>query len=150
VETERGVFEAFGDANPGNVNSFIVPHLIRMAETRAKARALRDAVNVGVLSAEEVTGEDTSTPLDCSDREPSNGSRSSAGAGDFVPMTENQNRYLFRILGNHGYHRDAALEALKMRFAIKSLETVSKADAVRIIAELLEDSANATHEVSPR
>ena len=46
VETSKGTFEAVGDANPENVNSFIVPHLIRMAETRAKARALRDAVNV--------------------------------------------------------------------------------------------------------
>ena len=58
VETGKGIFEALGDANPGNVNSFIVPHLIRMAETRAKARALRDAVNVGILSAEELLGED--------------------------------------------------------------------------------------------
>jgi len=45
VETSKGVFEGLGDASPENVNSFIVPHLIRMAETRAKARALRDAVN---------------------------------------------------------------------------------------------------------
>jgi translation initiation factor 6 (eIF-6) len=57
VETEKGIFEGIGDANAGNVNSFIVPHLIRMAETRAKARALRDAVNVGVVSFEELVGE---------------------------------------------------------------------------------------------
>jgi hypothetical protein len=35
VETTKGHFEALGDASPENVNSFIVPHLIRMAETRA-------------------------------------------------------------------------------------------------------------------
>src|SRR5438876_10230101 len=46
VETEKGCFEAIGDASPENVTSFLTPHLIRMAETRAKARALRDAVNV--------------------------------------------------------------------------------------------------------
>ncbi|HEV3312753.1 MAG TPA: hypothetical protein VG815_19750 [Chloroflexota bacterium] len=47
VETERGVFDGIGDANPQNVSRSVASHLIRMAETRAKARALRDAVNVG-------------------------------------------------------------------------------------------------------
>src|ERR1041385_781447 len=56
VETERGCFEGHGDADPGNVEDFLVPHLIRVAETRAKARALRDAVNVGVVSLEELDG----------------------------------------------------------------------------------------------
>lgn len=54
VETEKGIFKCHGDANPDNVNSRIAPHIIRMAETRAKARALRDAVNIGVVSLEEL------------------------------------------------------------------------------------------------
>jgi hypothetical protein len=56
VETERGHYEGLGDADPGNVEDFLAPHLIRVAETRAKARALRDAVNVGVVSFEELDG----------------------------------------------------------------------------------------------
>src|SRR6267142_1984573 len=56
VETSKGLFEAIGDACPDNVDDFLAPHLIRVAETRAKARALRDAVNVGVVSAEELDG----------------------------------------------------------------------------------------------
>lgn len=54
VETEKGTFSGIGDASPGNVNRMIQPHLIRMAETRAKARALRDAVNIGVTAVEEL------------------------------------------------------------------------------------------------
>lgn len=54
VETTKGTFSGIGDAAPGNVNRMIVPHLIRMAETRAKARALRDAVNIGVTALEEL------------------------------------------------------------------------------------------------
>jgi len=48
-------FTGIGDAAPGNVSDFIKPHIVRMAETRAKGRALRDAVGEGVL-AEELEG----------------------------------------------------------------------------------------------
>ena len=54
VETSQGTFTGLGDADTSNVSRMMVPHLIRMAETRAKARALRDAVNVGVTALEEL------------------------------------------------------------------------------------------------
>jgi hypothetical protein len=54
VETGKGTFSGIGDASPQNVGRMIVPHVIRMAETRAKARALRDAVNIGVTAIEEL------------------------------------------------------------------------------------------------
>ncbi|MBI2953298.1 MAG: hypothetical protein HYY30_03225 [Chloroflexi bacterium] len=61
VETEKGVFTGIGDASPSNVAPAMTSCLIRMAETRAKARALRDAVNVGVAALEELN-EDDDTP----------------------------------------------------------------------------------------
>lgn len=54
VETSKGHFEGIGDASPQNVNRMIAGAIIRMAETRGKARALRDAVNIGVTSIEEL------------------------------------------------------------------------------------------------
>ncbi|QYJ15678.1 hypothetical protein Rxycam_01504 [Rubrobacter xylanophilus DSM 9941] len=58
VRTEDGKFSGIGDASPTNVGRHIAPHLIRMAETRAKARALRDAINVGVTAYEELGDEE--------------------------------------------------------------------------------------------
>jgi hypothetical protein len=45
-------FTECGDASPGNVGTHIRPHFARMALTRAKARALRDALNIGMCSVE--------------------------------------------------------------------------------------------------
>ena len=60
VELEDGrTFSGIGDASPENVGRAIAVHLIRMSETRAKARALRDSVNIGVTALEELGGEDT-------------------------------------------------------------------------------------------
>lgn len=62
-KTESGekVFRAYGDASPKNVNAKIATALIRMSETRAKGRALRDACNIGMTLAEEL-GDDGPAP----------------------------------------------------------------------------------------
>lgn len=51
-------FQDIGDASPQSVNSGLVPHLIRMASTRAKARVLRDLTNIGMTAVEELSMED--------------------------------------------------------------------------------------------
>jgi len=54
VSGEKGTFTGYGDACKGNVGQMIVKHMMRMAETRAKARALRDYNNIGMCSVEEL------------------------------------------------------------------------------------------------
>lgn len=51
-------FTGIGDAAPNNVAPAMQTCLLRMAETRAKARALRDAVNVGTAALEELGDND--------------------------------------------------------------------------------------------
>lgn len=47
-------FSESADATPGNVNARVKPHFVRMSLTRAKARALRDALNIGLVALEEL------------------------------------------------------------------------------------------------
>lgn len=59
AESKDGeVFSDIGDANSSNVNAAISLHLLRVASTRAKARVLRDMVNIGMTALEELGGLD--------------------------------------------------------------------------------------------
>lgn len=58
VITTKGTFAGIGDASPANVAPAMRQHIIRFAETRAKARALRDAINVGVALMDEEGADD--------------------------------------------------------------------------------------------
>lgn len=155
VETERGHFEGLGDADPGNVDDFLAPHLIRVAETRAKARALRDAVNCGVVSQEELDGagrrsspnpgpgatrpNGTSRPTT---RPRGNGSAPRAsGNGSSEPMTEGQRRYLFRIMAGQGFHKTDAENRIKEIFEVSALSEITKTAAMQMIDQLLSTSA---------
>ncbi|NBP76035.1 MAG: hypothetical protein EBQ56_08530 [Proteobacteria bacterium] len=54
VVTERGTFTGLGDADPENTTRAMASALIRLAETRAKARALGDAINVAMTAFDEL------------------------------------------------------------------------------------------------
>jgi hypothetical protein len=62
VALGEAIFTGIGDASSENVSKLIAPHMIRMAETRAKARALRDAVNVGIAALEELGDDEPPAP----------------------------------------------------------------------------------------
>ena len=84
-------FTGIGDASPDNVGRNIAPHLIRMAETRAKARALRDAVNVGATAMEELSDGDDAPPASSPRGRPTpirGGRQSSGSSAQDAPVEE--------------------------------------------------------------
>ena len=155
VEVERGHFEGLGDADPTSVEGFLAPHLIRVAETRAKARALRDAVNCGIVSFEELGGarptlEPSSpgsgaspaaaprVPTRRTSTPPRAANRANGADG---PMSEAQRRYLFRLLAGQGYQGAAAEEYLREKLGVQQVARASRSAASALIEELLQTSA---------
>jgi hypothetical protein len=54
MEEGKKSFQGIGDASPRNVARHLTEAVLRMAETRAKGRALRDAINCGMTMLEEL------------------------------------------------------------------------------------------------
>lgn len=140
VETSKGVFSGIGDASPENVPPQMRMHLIRMAETRAKARALRDAVNVGVAALEELAEEAEAVEAGPAGRRAGRGAPRQLVAEDSAAggpaATEAQMRAI-RAIGRtrHQFSDDQLEELARERFG-KGLAELSRREASALIDDL--------------
>jgi len=147
VETSKGVFSGIGDASPENVPPQMRMHLIRMAETRAKARALRDAVNVGVAALEELA--DEAEPVESNAPRPSRPAPSPQSTGEIkrgapaeegtpgsAAVTEAQIRAI-RAIGRarHQFSEEQLEGLVRERFG-KGLAELSRREASALIDDL--------------
>lgn len=88
-------FVGYGDADPSNVSPMVRGAEMRVAETRAVNRALREAFAIGTCSVEELGA--FSSPLrSASVPSPSNGSHPSNGSGNGQPRLRDQLCLLIR------------------------------------------------------
>ena len=125
-------FSEIGDANPKNCNSKIAVHSIRMAATRAKARALRDALNIKGAALEELGGEDfhPAAPAKPAPAKPA----TSAAPG---LVTEAQLKRLYAIVRETGIKTDLMKDAIKQRWGLDSSKDLTKAQYDELVDDML-------------
>ena len=144
VKGRRGAFTGIGDADPTNVNRGVVRHLLRIAETRAKARALRDYVDVGTVSLEELGGDDDFEPeTNDNYHRPAVAPAGSGearnevqGADTSGPCSDAQRRLLWRLALALGHEGEAASAFLGERLGIRGDRVPTKREASRLIDQL--------------
>jgi hypothetical protein len=109
-----------GDASPKSVNKMIIPHIRRMASTRAKARALRDFTGCGMTALEEIDVEEIpGTPR--KDKPAAKPSGANAKANDETTTANPSNTApangngQANPTGNGNGHKSAMGEDLKMQ-----------------------------------
>lgn len=148
--TENGEFHGIGDANPSNVNSFISKHLIRMAETRAKARALRDLTNVGMTAVEELGDDEEDKPMNRSNdnkkastmtaNKPKTDKEKQAIVANSL-ATDKQLNFIYKLAKDKNYSSEEMKNYIKSVYKKDSSKALTKKEASEVI-EMLNGLAN--------
>lgn len=155
VRTTRGRFTATGDASADNVNPEVARHAVRVAETRAIARAFRLAVNIGEVALEELDRFGRAEPeaaqpqqADGNEQRPTGDvPRDETGTRDRRPpphderraMSSAQQKCLFRLAFDLGESRDTARDRVLKALGVERLEWASRAEASTAIDALKQE-----------
>lgn len=131
-----GLFTGLGDASPANTNRRVAPHAIRVAETRAKARALRDLTNVRLVAIEELAGDEAEDvrPKPMPAAAPTRLARVAPNTSG-LPITDAQRRALWRKASDLGHQGAAATAFVRLRLGIDP-ERATREQASRLLDAL--------------
>jgi hypothetical protein len=146
VKTKRGTFTGIGDANPDNVNRKIVPHIIRMAETRAKARALRDAVNIGVVCLEELGGAEGEDIVE-DDRPPARDERPRDNVREFQRREANDRGASDRRAGDRSDNRSRQGDGARGQGRTDAITDAQRRMLLRLLADRGIEGEQAVEEI---
>jgi hypothetical protein len=142
VKGKPGTFTGLGDASPANVGRRVARHLLRVAETRAKARALRDLCNVHMLALEELEGDDAEVGAPHAPRP------STAERQEPPRISDGQKRMLWRQAAQLGHEGDAAMAFLAQRLGGPPERATRDAASKLIDALAAEQRARSTNGAS--
>ncbi len=148
VKTEDGKqFEGYGDADPTNVNRMIAKHSIRMAETRAKARALRDLTNIGMTALEELGDSEevdepdrssSNTQSNTRQAKVSNVSKGKQAIVDNSLASDKQLNYIYKLAKQKNYSPESMASYIKEAYGKDSSKALTKKEASELIKMLNE------------
>jgi hypothetical protein len=113
IDAQGNEWHGIGDADDTNVNKTIAKHKIRMAETRAKGRALRDALGIDFVMDSELT--------DPYEKE---------------MITQHQAKTIKKIMKDKGLDKDDLSGLSYELFGIRTSSKLLKEQADSLIAEL--------------
>lgn len=130
AKTKDKTFVDIGDAGNNSVNSMIKPHIIRMASTRAKARALRDLTNIGMTAIEEL-GEDTGDKP----KQNKTSNNNKQGKNDNL-ATQSQLNFMYKLVKDKNYGNDAISSYIKTAYGKENSTELTKKEASEIIKML--------------
>lgn len=135
VTTDKGVFTATGDASPENVSKMVACHTVRMAETRALARALRWATNVAMTAFEELGEVDDVEKI----APPSPPDLKKAVQR---PITQTQSQAIERLSHYLGWSAQQLSEEVNFRFSV-ALNELDRHQASSLIRDLQQQKQEA-------
>ncbi len=145
AKTETKTFIDIGDAGPNSVNGMIRPHIIRMASTRAKARALRDMTNVGMTIIEELGDEEEDKPSNrSSGSKKANTRQTDKAKQDIVDnslATDKQLNFIYKLAKDKNYSGKEMSNYIKSVYKKDSSKALTKKEASEII-EMLNELGN--------
>lgn len=118
IDKNGGEWHGIGDADDSNCNKKVASHKIRMAETRAKGRALRDALGIDIVMDSELT--------DPYEKE---------------MITQAQTKQIKKIMNNKGLTKTELSDIAFKEFGVKTAARLLKeqADIFISILELYEE-----------
>lgn len=135
ARVEEGEYHGIGDAGPSSVNRMIAPHIIRMAETRAKARALRDLTNVGMTAFEELGGEEE-TPTTNSKKQSKKVDKDKQAIADNSLATDPQLNLIYKLVKEKNYGPESMASYIKKSYGKDSSKELTKKEASELIEML--------------
>jgi len=154
------MYVEWGDANPKNVNQKVAAHILRMAATRAKARALRDFTNIGITCLEELgdlnevftddkvvikspnkvtkhpNSELNKPPqVKSKNSEKKNSSKSEVSKSDKPELSDAQKKAIENLAKRRGIFQEELEEMAKKQFG-RSLQNITSPEAATFIRSL--------------
>lgn len=138
VTTSKGTFQAVGDACEENVGQGIEPHLVRMAETRAIARALRWATNSASTAEEEIAPQHPVHAFEARFQAPNGNGNGNGHSGGDRRVTSRQIALITRLLREGNLKQETFRQQVSERFDGRPLEDLTTKEASTIIEELMQ------------